>query len=41
MPNHMRRKVAERIEKGLTDRQIFEELLKQYGPDLLRPHLLP
>jgi cytochrome c-type biogenesis protein CcmH/NrfF len=37
----MRRTVAERIDKGLTDRQILEELVKEYGPELLRPHLLP
>src|SRR5262249_47780645 len=41
MPNHMRRIVAGKIDKGLTDKQIFEELLKEQGPDLLRPHLLP
>jgi hypothetical protein len=41
MPNHMRRTLAEMIDRGLTDRQIFEELLKEHGPELLRPHLLP
>jgi hypothetical protein len=41
MPNHMRRVLAEKIDRGLTDRQIFEELLKEHGPTLLRPHLLP
>jgi hypothetical protein len=41
MPNHMRRVVAEKIDKGLTDKQIFEDLLKEQGPELLRPHLLP
>src|SRR5262249_25011729 len=41
MPNHMRRALADKIERGLTDRQIFEELLKEHGPLLLRPHLLP
>jgi hypothetical protein len=41
MPNHMRRVLADKIERGLTDRQIFEELLKEHGPLLLRPHLLP
>jgi hypothetical protein len=41
MPNHMRRTLADKIERGLTDRQIFEELLKEHGPLLLRPHLLP
>ncbi len=41
MPNHMRRILRENIEKGLNDRQIFEALLKEFGTDLLRPHLLP
>ena len=31
---------GEKIDKGMTDRQIFEELLKLYGPELTRPHLL-
>jgi hypothetical protein len=33
--------VAEMIDKGQTDRQIFEELLKGRGPQLLRPHMSP
>jgi hypothetical protein len=41
MPNQMRKVLAEKIDKGLTDKQILEELLKADGPDLLRPHLLP
>jgi hypothetical protein len=41
MPNHMRKTLAGLIDKGLTDKQIFDELRKQHGPDLLRPHLLP
>jgi hypothetical protein len=41
MPNFMRKLVAEKIDKGLADQRIFEELLKEYGPDLVRPHLLP
>jgi hypothetical protein len=41
MPNHMRRVVGEKIEQGLSDRQILEELLKEHGSELLRPHLLP
>ncbi len=41
MPNHMRSVLREKIDRGLTDRQIFEELLKEHGPLLLRPHLLP
>jgi hypothetical protein len=39
MPNHMRKVIAAKIDKGLSDKQIFEELLKDQGPDLLRPHL--
>src|SRR5262245_8464904 len=41
MPNQMRKALAAMIDKGLTDKQVFEELLEQHGPDLLRPHLLP
>jgi hypothetical protein len=41
MPRHMRQVIAERIDKGQTDRQIFDYLLKEHGPDLLRPHLEP
>jgi hypothetical protein len=41
MPRHMRQVVAEQIDKGLTDKQIFELLLKEHGPDLLRQHLEP
>jgi hypothetical protein len=29
------------IDKGMTDRQIFDELRKEFGSDLVRPHLLP
>ena len=41
MPRTMRRVVAAKIDAGLTDRELFEELLKKYGPRLLQPHLLP
>ncbi len=41
MPNAMRKDLAEKIDKGLTDKQILEQLLKDSGPELLRPHLLP
>jgi hypothetical protein len=41
MPNAMRRTLGRKIDAGLSDRQIFEELLKQHGPDLLRQHLRP
>lgn len=40
MPKAMRKKLAQRIDQGLTDRQIIEQLLKEQGPTLLRPHLL-
>jgi hypothetical protein len=41
MPNVLRKAVAEKIDKGLTDQQIFAELLKEHGPNLVRPHLRP
>jgi hypothetical protein len=41
MPNRMRAKVGKLIDSGLTDREIFDRLLKEHGPLLLRPHLLP
>jgi hypothetical protein len=41
MPNAMKKNIALKIDKGMTDRQIFEELIKTYGPELTRPHLLP
>ena len=33
--------ISERIEQGYSDRQIFDELLKDRGTKLLRPHLSP
>ena len=36
-----RTEIAERIAQGLTDRQILEQLLKERGPKLLRPHMSP
>lgn len=41
MPNFMREHLAELIDRGQSDRLIFETLLKEQGPDLLRPHLMP
>jgi hypothetical protein len=41
MPNQRRDELARMIDRGLTDRQIFEELVKEAGPLLLRPHLRP
>ena len=40
-PSAMKKNIANKIDKGMTDRQIFEEMLKTYGPLLTRPHLLP
>ena len=41
MPRHMRGILEKKIDQGKTDRQIFEDLLKSQGPNLLKPHLLP
>ncbi len=41
MPNMMRKDLAAKMDRGLSDKQIFEELLKEQGPELLRPHLMP
>jgi hypothetical protein len=41
MPNIMRKVIADKIDQSLTDRQIFEQLLKDKGPTLIRPHLMP
>jgi Protein of unknown function (DUF3179) len=41
MPNHTRSELAKMIERGLSDQQIFDQLLKDRGPLLLRPHLKP
>jgi hypothetical protein len=40
-PNHTRERVVRMIEKGLSDRQIFDALRKEDGPLMLRPHLRP
>jgi hypothetical protein len=40
-PNAMRKRIGQLIDQKLTDRQIFEKLLKDEGPGLLQPHLLP
>jgi hypothetical protein len=36
-----RAEIAELIDKGRTDAQIFEELFKERGANVLRPHMLP
>ena len=41
MPNHRRDELAGMIDRGMTNRQIFDVLLKDAGPLLLRPHLMP
>jgi hypothetical protein len=41
MPNHMRKQLAKWVDQGLTDRQIFDTLMKENGEWLLRPHLSP
>jgi hypothetical protein len=40
-PNATRKKIAEKIDAGLTDQQIWDYLKTERGPALLRPHLLP
>ncbi len=40
-PNATRKELARLIDEGQTNRQIFATLLKQRGPQMLRPHLLP
>jgi hypothetical protein len=41
MPRAMRQQIAQKIDRGLSDQQIFEALLKEQGPHLLHPHLMP
>jgi hypothetical protein len=41
MPNHRRAELGTMIDRGMTDREIFDALLKESGPLLLRPHLMP
>ena len=41
MPNQMREILKEKIDAGLTDRRILEDLQKEFGPELFKPHLLP
>jgi hypothetical protein len=40
MPKFMRNVIGELIDQGKTDRQILDQLRQEYGPKLLRPHLL-
>ena len=39
-PNTTRQTIGKQIDEGRTNREIFDALLKQRGPTLLRPHLL-
>ena len=41
MPNYRRTQLGKMIDQGLTDQQIFDVILKDAGPLLLRPHLKP
>jgi hypothetical protein len=41
MPNRMRATLKKMIDRGLTDRQIIDELVQEHGSILLRPHLAP
>jgi hypothetical protein len=41
LPNARRDEIGGMIDKGMTDRQIFDALLKEDGPLLVRPHLMP
>jgi hypothetical protein len=41
MPKRMRAAVGKMIERGLSDREVFDAIVKEHGPLLLRPHLLP
>lgn len=40
-PNAIRKQLAGWIDQGLTDKEVFEALRKEHGPDMFRPHLLP
>jgi hypothetical protein len=41
LPNAVRKQIAAKIDKGLSDRDVFDELLSEHGANILRPHLLP
>lgn len=40
-PNALRKELRQQIAKGKTDREIWDELVKDNGPLVLKPHLLP
>ena len=39
-PNATRKQIAKLIDAGKTDKEIWDTLLKERGPLMLRPHLL-
>jgi hypothetical protein len=39
-PNMVRKQIGQYIDEGKSDEQIFDSLVKEYGPGLLKPHLL-
>lgn len=41
MPQAVRKEVSGMIDKGMTDKEIYEALMKEHGADLTRSHLLP
>jgi hypothetical protein len=41
MPNATRRKIGEMIDKGMDDKQIWDDLRAERGALMCRPHLLP
>jgi hypothetical protein len=40
-PNRMRGELAKMIDQEMSDKQIFDELVKKHGPNLTKPHLAP
>ena len=40
-PNATRRRIAEMIDKGMDDKQIFDDLRAERGPLMAKPHLRP
>ena len=41
MPNFSRDEIRDLIGKGKSDKEIWDALLKDRGPLMLKPHLLP
>ena len=40
MPNQVRKFVRPLLDKGLSDREVFEAMEKEYGPSMWKSHLL-